>query len=860
MEVMMLEFTPALIRTTVLLTVAALVALIGSAGLSIRSRKTVAMAWWMVLLAGAIWMPLQLEVPTRTVGRAPQLAVDPEPRARLEPDAVSGGGSPRVEVASALPRGRSVTPQSPPSLPDQQLAAPILRSPEVGTRPSGRWDRCGHYLPLVWAAGFGTIAMLSAVSYLGLLLALRNSWKPQRAWLHEYHTAAARMRIRMPPKLLVHEQLGPMLCMTPCGYRLVIPSDRWATLTPEQRTAVLRHELAHFVRGDAWRSLPSRLVVLVHWFNPLAWYAARRVEDCQEWAADQHAIRDQPEMAGDLAAALLALAHDTGGSRLLVSAARGNSLAGRLQNLIPQPELKGNATMRQTTLIAMMFAVLAVSLVQLRLVAQENESAAPVSDATSEPESPASASSITKGAAEEFAGRLIGEDELTEQLRKALQSEQGALVLRDRAGAYEQNARARARVESIPRFFQELFESRDDRLVLREEHAAFRDQFLEDAEKLEADLKELRQVMSDKAEQLELDTDLARTIHRFLTDRDAGTILYTRQIRRTIQSGGQMFDRAFQELLAKREDGKYVIRPEQREPTAKRFKAYTERRKEGDRLKLDLADFAAGISPLDEDHRRFKELLVDPLVATRMALPIYDSPEFDRRIDDRIIYQFENAVTEGPEGMILREESKAALVRMLDGLERVRDAAVEIREPLRAFVSQITDEDEFHRRLKEVMLTDISLVRTAGRVQYASASIKTVLDMYFGGFLVEADNGKLQVRTNNVSEDSIIALVASVFREARFARRRGREATELIEQVQDEALRSAMMSSGGRIAIGDAVVARTDFGAGGLGIWTQENFESVGDGYSIRDDRRAVIEEFVKQIGLVEAELKNADF
>ena len=71
-----------------------------------------------------------------------------------------------------------------------------------------------------------------------------HCWEPTRAFQDEYRAAVHDLSIENPPKLCVHPQLGPFLCLTPKGFRLVIPASHWAQLSKEERDVVLRHELA----------------------------------------------------------------------------------------------------------------------------------------------------------------------------------------------------------------------------------------------------------------------------------------------------------------------------------------------------------------------------------------------------------------------------------------------------------------------------------------------------------------------------------------------------------------------------------------------------------------------------------------
>ncbi|MBV8034474.1 M56 family metallopeptidase [Roseateles sp.] len=91
--------------------------------------------------------------------------------------------------------------------------------------------------------------------------------------------------------------------------RIVLPTDFEQRFTPAQQRLVLAHEQMHLQRLDNLWSLLATLIVALHWWNPLAWWALRRLRADQELACDAAVLAREPEARGVYAQALLA-AHD----------------------------------------------------------------------------------------------------------------------------------------------------------------------------------------------------------------------------------------------------------------------------------------------------------------------------------------------------------------------------------------------------------------------------------------------------------------------------------------------------------------------------------------------------------------------
>lgn len=181
---------------------------------------------------------------------------------------------PAVLATAALPRPATEPLQLALALaaaPGAAAVAPALPSPPSGT--------AGAWLAL-WGAGTGLALALQAHRQLRL----------------------ARLGTRLPagssPALV--GLLRP---------RIVLPADFEQRFAPAQRALILAHEQVHRSRQDNLWNLLACLLTALHWWNPLAGWAARRFRADQELACDAAVLAAHPGATADYAQALLA-AHD----------------------------------------------------------------------------------------------------------------------------------------------------------------------------------------------------------------------------------------------------------------------------------------------------------------------------------------------------------------------------------------------------------------------------------------------------------------------------------------------------------------------------------------------------------------------
>ena len=391
----------ALLRTSLLLAAAALAVQLLLKFASPGSSQTHRAAWLLVLLAGWFWWRLPVVIPyyePAIVTQAASSAVEGDSPicADTEIGTVPENGTARLADATSppplrLPRmaptpaplrmareNHAAVPHlvvSPHSAVSHREIAVVDTPRAVEPQPAESWiSTARRNWPAAtmggWGAGMFLLAGASIVSYLRFLRCLHTTRPAEEAWTREWDDVLAQHHVHAGVPLWVTANVGPLLCLTPRGYRLVVPAGLWRRLAPAGRLSILRHELAHLRRSDLLKSILVRLLMLPHWFNPLAWLAVRRFDEAAEWACDELAKGADLDGRRAYAGALLQLDAVCKPRPSFHAAASGRGLSVRVQRLL-NPQVKEDSLMKKITILAVALGLALLCLVRLDLVAKE---------------------------------------------------------------------------------------------------------------------------------------------------------------------------------------------------------------------------------------------------------------------------------------------------------------------------------------------------------------------------------------------------------------------------------------------------------------------------------------------------------
>lgn len=268
-------------------------------------------AVWVAAFVGLLTLPmyallgpsLQLPVLPEAFAQRAEVA-PPPPAAPVAPVAPAAPAAPFAPLApvgapmweefeTPLPAPAApAAPEAPaaPAAPPEPAIAPL---PPKASWFSG-WIAAGSFgrnLASAWAG-------VAFLVLLGWMLPLVAAWhlvrraRPETSgpWLDALEHARLLSDVEGPVRLLRSDRLDVPVAWGWGTPAVVLPAsaDAW---DDDRRQAVLLHELAHIARGDAQTQVLAQLAVSLHWFDPLAWWAYRRMLEEREHACDDAVLR-----------------------------------------------------------------------------------------------------------------------------------------------------------------------------------------------------------------------------------------------------------------------------------------------------------------------------------------------------------------------------------------------------------------------------------------------------------------------------------------------------------------------------------------------------------------------------------------
>ncbi|MGI9242440.1 MAG: M56 family metallopeptidase, partial [Verrucomicrobiales bacterium] len=276
---------------------------------------------------------------------------------------VETGHAPAVEFASDFP---AAGPQ-PDTLPSQE----VIATP-TAERGAASWIPLVVWLWSIGATLLGFRLTLSQLALWHLGHKARPAEDPRLIAMALRHKQE--LGIRRQVDVLLHPGRPIPMTWGIFKTRLLLPAaaEGWDEI---RLRAVLLHELAHIRRGDSQTQLLTHLTCAVHWFNPLAWIAARQIATERERACDD-LVLNSGIRASDYAEQLLRIAtgYETGpvASLSAVAMAKRSRLEGRVTNILNKRVDRRSVTRRVAASVACGLALLALPVAMMQAAGQDD--------------------------------------------------------------------------------------------------------------------------------------------------------------------------------------------------------------------------------------------------------------------------------------------------------------------------------------------------------------------------------------------------------------------------------------------------------------------------------------------------------
>ncbi|WP_204787587.1 M56 family metallopeptidase [Paenibacillus oryzisoli] len=163
---------------------------------------------------------------------------------------------------------------------------------EAMAGPDAPWSFLYKYAIAIWLLGIALFAIYTCVINHKFLQKITKETRTitDISITQLFAQCHQLMSIHKPVALVVSDKLSmPTLFgfWKPC---LVIPQSAINSLNQEQLRHVFLHELAHCKRNDIGVNWLMQFLLIIHWFNPVLWYAHQRMREDQEIASDALAL------------------------------------------------------------------------------------------------------------------------------------------------------------------------------------------------------------------------------------------------------------------------------------------------------------------------------------------------------------------------------------------------------------------------------------------------------------------------------------------------------------------------------------------------------------------------------------------
>jgi beta-lactamase regulating signal transducer with metallopeptidase domain len=167
------------------------------------------------------------------------------------------------------------------------------------------WQTAGSWLLWVWLIGAVLFALYQIYVTTMMVRLMKLAVPDPRIDRSINRIAKAANINNYPTARVVPWVTSPMLWGLRGTSVIVLPSGLLESIDDDAADTLLRHELAHFQRGDQWVRILEIFVSTIFWWHPVVWIALNQIEIYEEQCCDAWVVAQDPENRRRYAEALL---------------------------------------------------------------------------------------------------------------------------------------------------------------------------------------------------------------------------------------------------------------------------------------------------------------------------------------------------------------------------------------------------------------------------------------------------------------------------------------------------------------------------------------------------------------------------
>jgi Tol biopolymer transport system component/beta-lactamase regulating signal transducer with metallopeptidase domain len=181
----------------------------------------------------------------------------------------------------------TVPASNPPEATGVPVVSGLEKSAVAPSSASAILPALRQVLPVLWGVGAMVLGGYLLASNFALWRIVRRDHPvTNQPMLELFEECKSQMGVQTLVALVPNDQVRSAALFGFLRPRLLLPQQMLETASRNELRYVFLHELAHLKRGDIYLGWLTSLLQVLHWFNPLIWFAFHRMRADRELACD----------------------------------------------------------------------------------------------------------------------------------------------------------------------------------------------------------------------------------------------------------------------------------------------------------------------------------------------------------------------------------------------------------------------------------------------------------------------------------------------------------------------------------------------------------------------------------------------